>query len=470
MLRVTCPPTRPAARRYIIETILGRWLGHDYTVVESEPEAPVTIELAGADGRLILADHILSLDRLDRLTELESGPDAWVDPGLGAAPGEEQLPVLWGPTPAVAVGPPTSDAMTVTSLAVNILTVNIDVLGSAFALITGLSELSIGERDAHGRIPMAATIIGRRNLVGRPVVDEYVAVLASAMTRLWPNVAHHARSPSSVPTHDVDRLRRYGTTAAGAPLAVLGRLRTGDVAGTLTAAREAFGVHVRGRDDPHFSFDRIMDASDQLGVVSNFYFIPRYRRNDGTPPSRYSMDDPMVGELLTRIDRRGHNIGIHPGYDSFRDAAALLADVAALQAAAARAGVTLEDVGGRHHYLRWDPEHSPGCWDDAGLAHDSSFGFAEQPGFRAGTSRPFLLWDHVRERATGVEERPLIWMDASIFATDPDGLESEAVLSQAVALREHCYRHGGDFTFLVHNDGYTAPGGPAAYRLLLTGR
>jgi hypothetical protein len=312
--------------------------------------------------------------------------------------------------------------------------------------------------------------LGRRELSGRPVVDEQVAVLQAAMTRLWPRLAHRTRRFRSVPTHDIDRLRRYGTTLGSAPYTVFGRLRAEGPRSALAAGKGVIDVHLRGHDDPFFSFDRLMDESESSGAVSSFNFIPRYRPRDGTPPSRYSMRSRLVAGVLRRIVERGHTIGIHPGYDSFDDPGALGHDVDAIRSAVAAAGADPACLGGRHHYLRWDPQRSPGWWDAAGLAYDSSFGFAEVPGFRAGTSRPYRLWDHVEGRATSVEERPLIWMDASIFAVDPAGLQSDAVLTDALELKQQCRRHGGDFTFLMHNDGYAAPGGQHAYRTLLHDR
>jgi hypothetical protein len=226
---------------------------------------------------------------------------------------------------------------------------------------------------------------------------------------------------------------------------------------------ESIGVRAGRRCDPYLTLDRIMDLAEEAGRISAFYFITRYQPADGTALSRYSMVDPTALELLGRIRGRGHEIGVHAGYRSFRDPEALRADKSTLAEAAERAGVQVGAPGGRHHYLRWDPAHSPRSWEQAGLVYNSSVGFAERPGFRTGTSRPYKLWDLTNRRPTTVEERPLIWMDASI---DQPFTEA-AVAEEAIQLRDSCLRFGGDFTFLVHNDELTAPGGEDLFKTLL---
>ncbi|MGF1596285.1 MAG: polysaccharide deacetylase family protein [Acidimicrobiales bacterium] len=460
MLHVVCPNSNLPERRYVLDVVLDHWLGLPYEIVGHRRDGWVTISEPSTGSELCLADDVLGSDDLSDLPSMET-IDGWMASGALAdrgLPVPDEVAVLWHRT-----APPS-----IVDVASGVTTIGFDLLGTVFAVVSGLAELAIGERDVHGRVPMRSTLLARRGLTGRPVVDELVALLDAALVDLWPRLPRRRWEFVVRPTHDIDRLSRYGPSWSTAPLALASELRRKGPRRAVSATRQAVAVRLGRARDPYDTFDSIMDASERAGVASSFFFISRYQPSDGTRVSRYDLADPELGAVLRSLDERGHTIGLHPGYRSFGDVAALRADVAALREATVAADVTLDAVGGRHHYLRWDPASSPGAWQQAGLVHDSTVGYAEAPGFRAGTSRPYPLWDHHRRRATAVEERPLLWMDTSVVAA-PGGLSSEDVIRSALDLRSQCRRHGGSFTFLVHNDGYAAPGGAAVYRLLLEG-
>jgi hypothetical protein len=59
-----------------------------------------------------------------------------------------------------------------------------------------------------------------------------------------------------------------------------------------------------------------MDVNELAGQLVAFYFIP-----ENTHPSfdnRVNLDDPRMRALLRRIHGRGHEIGLHPGYNTYR--------------------------------------------------------------------------------------------------------------------------------------------------------
>jgi len=452
MLHLTVPAINDAERRYVLDIVLRRWLGLDH-VVTVDPEARVTtIRLADRPEELTVSEGVLSVE-LDRSQHLAvESSDGWADlgaPAASAAPMVDRVPVLHGAVPSSASRRTTSGAA-----------VDVDVWGTVFALLTGLEDRFINERDGHGRVPATSSLLHRRGMVERPVVDELVEVLWAVMSSLWPRLTRRRRQPKVSLTQDVDRLTRFGeATMVDLALAAGARLRIGGPAQALTAVRQGLAVRANGLEsDPYYTFERFMDLSEKHGHVAGFYFIARFGTADGTRLGHYEMDDPLTMKLLRRIVERGHNLGVHPGYDSHLDVGALRADAAALEAAASAAGMELESVGGRHHYLRWDSHRSPGCWAGAGLSHDSSVGFAESIGFRAGTSKPFPLWDHQQRQPTNVEERPLIYMDATLPAMGMT-LRADETAERLLALKASCLRFDGDFTLLVHNEDVAAPGG-----------
>ena len=88
-------------------------------------------------------------------------------------------------------------------------------------------------------------------------------------------------------------------------------------------------------------------------------------------------------------------------------------------------------------------------WARAGLRYDSSIGFAEEIGFRAGVCLEYPVFDLEERRTLALRERPLVVMEGA--ALDRLGL-SRADASAAIAeLRDTCRRYRGAFTLLWHN-------------------
>ncbi|MCP3990860.1 MAG: hypothetical protein GY724_17420 [Actinomycetia bacterium] len=465
-LHLTIPEANQAQRHYIIDVLVGRWLGLDH-VVEVEPGAMLTTMTLGHEpGELRLVDGLLGHPLDEAGPQRVTSDDGWVDPGPvmvtasggGRAEVSKRLPVLYGEIPAAATR--TIDEG---------VSIEIDLLGTSFAMLSGLEDRFITERDAHDRVPMTSTLVHRRGLVGHPVVDELVELLWAAMASLWPRLTRQHRQGTIRVTQDVDRVGRFGRASlTDLALSTVAGLRRGGLGESVRSLGAGLRVRAAGRShDPCYTFSSFMDQVEGHGYRADFYFICRYDGQDGTRLGNYQIDDPFVGELLSEIHRRGHELGVHPSYRSHLDVAGLEADAAALTRAAAGVGIELGPLGGRHHYLRWDSHRSPGCWQAAGLVHDSSVGFAEAFGFRAGTSKPFPLWDHQRQVATEVEERPLLYMDTTL-ATLGLGFGQSATADQLLILRDRCIHYGGDFTVLVHNDNFALPGADDLLSALLS--
>ena len=182
--------------------------------------------------------------------------------------------------------------------------------------------------------------------------------------------------------------------------------------------------HVRHdtRRDLCDTFDFLMDESDRNGVRSAFYFISA-GTVDGVD-GRYSLDDPRLRRLLRRIHERGHEIGLHPSYNTFRDAERTRYEFELLRRVCEEEGIEQDGWGGRQHYLRWENPTTWRNWDAAGLDYDSTLTFAESPGFRCGACFEYPVFDlRARKRLT-LRERPLVAMEVSLLVYQRLGLSA----------------------------------------------
>jgi hypothetical protein len=77
-------------------------------------------------------------------------------------------------------------------------------------------------------------------------------------------------------------------------------------------------------------------------------------------------------------------------------------------------------------------------------------GYADVPGFRAGTAHPFKWFDVERNEVTSLMVHPIIVMDSTLRNYQQlDALEAMEVISQ---LKSEVKNTGGDFVSLWHNE------------------
>jgi len=138
-----------------------------------------------------------------------------------------------------------------------------------------------------------------------------------------------------------------------------------------------------------------------------------------------------------------------------------------LLAAADELGVEQDEWGGRQHFLRWEAPTTWRAWADAGLAYDSSLGYADRVGFRSGTCHEHEVFDLRARRRLPLRERPLVVMEATLPERKYMGLGHEAAVETARRLRATCERFGGDFTLLWHNSYLLTAADRQAFRRVI---
>ena len=443
MLRIRQPVTRSAERAYVLDVLLGEFLGLEYGA-EIEQRGDVEISLAAdARRRLILPDVLFAV-----------APGAWLareslparpvarltvdDRALAERIGERDVRCLYG---GIA-GPLIRDHGDVVQL-------GFDLLGSAFFMLTRYEEVAAPVADAHERFPASASLAAEEGFLRRPVVNEYVEVLWWLLQRLWPRLKRRRHTFRVLPTHDVDTplcaahtFRAAVRTAAGDIVrrrdAVLAARR---LAATAAAKRGSRSL------DPCDTFELLMGLSERHGLTSGFFFMgggshPAY---DGT----YSLDEPWVRALLRRIHSRGHELGLHPSYDTFRSSDATRSELETLKRACGEESIEAPLRGGRQHYLRWQNPTTWQIWEDLGFEYDSTLGFADAAGFRCGVCSEYPVFNLTTRCGLTLRERPLVAMDRTVL--DYQGLREERALEELLELRRRCRLFDGDFTLLWHN-------------------
>jgi hypothetical protein len=358
------------------------------------------------------------------------------------------LPVLFGGPPFLRIEDGEVD-------------VGLDVLGGVFFLLTRYEELATGRRDDRDRFPLSASLALREGFVDRPLANEYVEMLWRAISRVWPRLERRRRHFQQRPTHDVDFLRcRQTSLRSTLDRAVRDAAFRREPRLALTRLTSFVR---RGARDPFDTFDFLMDASERRGLRSTFYVIAGH--SGGAIDGDYELEDPFVRGLLRRIHRRGHELGLHGSYNTFRDPEATRGELERLRRVASEEGAEQETWGGRQHFLRWENPTTWRGYETAGLGHDSTMAFAERAGFRAGTCFEYPVFDLEAGRVLELRERPLIAMDASLVRYAK--LDDDEVVAEVARLRDRCRRFDGEFVLLWHNDWLYSKRGRRLYERVL---
>jgi hypothetical protein len=440
-LEIEAPGSYEPERRYILDVMLGDWLGLDWRLRLRE-RADVRIALAANPSPCVLVPDVLfATPPAEWLTSaaLPARPLAWRDAPEGMT-SVQRLPVLYGahaPAPLVVPHPGGVE-------------LTVDVFGGAFFMLSRYEELVVPARDRHGRFAATSSIANAEGFLGLPIVDAYVEILWSALHRLWPQLERRPRHFRIALSHDVDRPLASAGRTVPALVRQLGAdaLMRRDAGLAARRLRSWAGLH-RGdyRLDPYNTFDFLMDVSERHALVGAFYFMATEEAtaHDG----RYTLEQPWIESLIRRIHERGHEIGLHPSFDSHLDPQRTEAEFLRLRRAAERQGVSQERWGGRQHYLRWENPVTWSNWEAAGLDYDSTLGYADRIGFRAGTCHEFPTFHLLERRPLRLRERPLHVMDGTLF--EYMRLSPDAAFENLLAVARECRRYGGTLSVLWHN-------------------
>jgi hypothetical protein len=357
-----------------------------------------------------------------------------------------ELPLIFGaPLPGDAPMEVTPD----------VVRLAVDVFGSAFFMLTRYEELISTERDERERFPASASLSLGEGILERPIVNEYVELLWTALSQCWPRLRRRERHFRLRLPHDVDR--PFAT--AGVTPGRVARHAVGDVVlrrepgvavrrfRSLIARRSARPVA-----DPYDTFDFLARTSERHGVRSAFYFMA-HDDGDGYDPVNDPpplLGDPRLDNLMLAVHAAGHEIGLHPSYNSFRNADRTRGQFTRLREAVDRLGLDQDRWGGRQHYLRWEAPATWQHWDEAGLDYDSSVGYADAVGFRSGVCEEHAVFDLRARRQLDIRERPLNVMDVTVFGYL--GLRPPAALERICDIARACREHGGELVVLWHNN------------------
>jgi hypothetical protein len=193
-------------------------------------------------------------------------------------------------------------------------------------------------------------------------------------------------------THDVDITRKYGLRSLVRDLS--------------TAKFVDFADHFRQsvfKNNIYWNFNELLDFYKEWEIRSSFFFIARAMENLNY---RYRIGSDKFRRLFERLIQDQHEIGLHSSRYAFDHPGRIKSEKEKLERVAG-----LEAKGVRQHYLRLTFPQAWRNFQNQGFKYDSSGGYNEGMGYRAGTSFPFITYDIEKEEILKIYEIPFNIMD-----------------------------------------------------------
>ncbi|MEI8005609.1 MAG: polysaccharide deacetylase family protein [Bacteroidota bacterium] len=315
--------------------------------------------------------------------------------------------------------------------------INMDIIASAFYLLSGWQEFFSEKKDRYGRFRYEDSCQHLLGITSIPVVNYYFDILKTAIEKCQGKPIP-ARSWGGHPlaaclTHDIDTCESAWLQGS------FHALKRRDV---ITPLKLLF-KKMAGKD-AWFNFNEILDIESGYNARSTFFFLPRHKARSGIKNADYKVTHRKFSAVYARIRNKGSEVGVHGSIGSNIDSRLLNEDMS-------RVGEGIK--GNRFHFLLYDARITPEVLERCKLRFDSSLGFAEAYGFRNSFCLPFKPYDINNDRAFDYYEIPLVLMDGTLQKYMKKSASD--CLSGVEDLLKEIRKFGGCFTLLWHNTHFS---------------
>lgn len=330
---------------------------------------------------------------------------------------------------------------------------NPDLLGGVYRLMTLVDEASVRPNDRNhlGIFTTSALEEQRRALVDHPLVEHHIDALWDRVRDIRPELTRMPRWPDGkrwacVLTHDTDAVGLGTSRELAYNAAKLILRRDGVRLGMISAGLR----HRRSPTlDPFFGFPIWQGLENQWGMRSAFYvFVQPEGVRRHLHDSRSAVTDhSSYAPILRGLADAGWEFGLHASIHTREHPEGFRRGREALE------GLLGRPISGlRHHYwaLDWQsPWRTLRQHAAAGFRYDSSIGWRDAPGFRAGTSLPYRPFDPERGEPIDLWELPCGIMDGHIS----DWSDPEPALDRSLRIADRVRATGGALVLNWHTEG-----------------
>lgn len=285
----------------------------------------------------------------------------------------------------------------------------LDIFASSFFMLTRWEEALDCEKDEHGRFPEELCLSLKSGFHKRPVVNEYLSFFAHLLGLIGVEATSQAKFQYRW-TSDLEYEQKYDSTWSVAKSVIGSLVKRFSITEALQNLKEGRRTLADKSMDPyHQGLLKLDQWTKESNQKWHLYLIPSVLSEFD---ARYSYES-----ALKKLEPLNAEIGIHPSYNSFLNEAQFQEELKRMN----EASYAVEE--GRQHFFRFKVPETWRTWNNAGLKLDSSLGFINIAGFRAGICTPYPVFDVLESKALDLIEIPTIIMDVALLKECPSKAE-----------------------------------------------
>lgn len=330
-----------------------------------------------------------------------------------------------------------------------------DFIGAIFFFLSRMEEYEYESSDPYHRFSAFDSTLHRIEMDFTAVVDRWKREWHEVLLNFLPELQMRSKLPTVEATCDVDRVFAYK-----------GKNWLQLIGGGMKEALQFKFDHLLTRlkwavgksKDPFDTLDILLERAGECNSSLCCFFLC---------PEEVLHSEDRGGELLKGLSARWFESyktrvipGLHPSLSAGDNSDRIVGEKELLE------GLWNQTIkNSRQHYLRMSLPDTYRALLKCGIKRDYSMGFYDQPGFRAGTSRPFFWYDIENEVKTDLIIHPLVLMDVSLkkyLALE----RGQAIEIIEILLRE-IKDTNGIFSYLWHNSSISDLDGWAGWRSVL---
>ncbi|NLK95022.1 MAG: hypothetical protein GX275_07505 [Clostridiales bacterium] len=328
--------------------------------------------------------------------------------------------------------------------------ISVDFISNTFYFLTRYEECILNKDrkllDIHERFTAKNTLMYKYGFNERPIVDEYWYYLRGLLHEMGYDLKKTNNKLKVCLTHDIDEIQKYYSIKNAIRSSASWAIKHRNIYKSFMEIQEYIKGKSNYKKDAFWTFEKLVKLEKDRGFTASYYFMTSGKAN---VDNRYNFQEERVKEVIQYLLKNDMEVGFHGGYDTFNNKKEFHNQLIPL--------VRLLDnyrFGMRQHFLRFK---TPDTWriqESEGILYDTTLGFADAIGFRAGTSIPFKPYDIYSNRVINMWEIPLIVMDTSLKNEKYCNLTPEDSMKKIIKLMEVTKKYNGFFTLLWHNSSF----------------
>lgn len=328
--------------------------------------------------------------------------------------------------------------------------ISVDFVSNTFYFLTRYEEciLSKDRRllDVHERFTAKSSLMYKYGFNERPIVDEYWYYLRELLNEMGYKLKNRINKLKVCLTHDIDEVQKYYSIKNALRSFVSWIIRHGNIYKSFMEVKEYGEGKGNYKKDAYWTFDKLLKLEKDRDFTASYYFMTSGKAK---VDNRYNFNEDRIKEVINYLFENDMEVGFHGGYDTFNNKDEFHNQLVPLE--------NLLDgykFGMRQHFLRFKVPDTWRIQAYEGILYDTTLGFADAIGFRAGTSIPFKPYDIYSNQVLDIWEIPLIVMDTSLKNEKYCNLTPKASMQKVIELMELTKKYNGFFTLLWHNSSF----------------